>query len=70
MNVCGKCKARFPGFTALRDHFRTNHRREFIAICLWLGPEAGKPRSEDWWYYELKLERMQLNEKQEVRMVG
>ena len=71
MNTCGQCKASFPGWTALRDHFRTSHRREFIAICLWLGPERFDSLSmTSWWYYEAKYTREIGDEDEKVDVGG
>ena len=57
MNVCGQCKSRFNSFSILKDHFKTDHRKVYVAICLWLGPETDKQRLEDWWFYELRFTR-------------
>jgi hypothetical protein len=57
---CGECKTPFPVYSALKDHFRTNHVRKYVAICLWLGPERIESRwLDDYWFYELRFTRRQ-----------
>jgi hypothetical protein len=59
MLLCGECKTPFPVYSALRDHFRTNHRAKFVAVCLWLGPERNDlPFLDSIWYYELQFTRV------------
>lgn len=66
MAVCGECKTPFLVYSALKDHFRTEHRAKFVAICLWLGPMSDKWTTlDDWWFYELRFTRQNTSDKVE-----